>query len=390
MNKVIQSSHIALLMVIFMIPIFRLNAQESQTLPTPKIKIGTAKITGNILNAPESNSKNPIKIKISYYQLIGNAAFDEFETITVKVDSNYHFDVDVPLMTDKALASLSLTDNDTTSKVMLCLGLDQEKPVQIDFDMQPKNVNQAVVVKGGLGLNALDGTLLVQCVMNFDDYSAEFGEMHGVYGSQAMTPKEYLSVENEDLNRRTRFALDSLLFPLAPRLENLIKNYYKMTYTNSRYIGYKDYVEQIAKRYHDFDKIVAVEPDKSYYSFLKYDDLNNPNWIYTSQLAYNVYESFLYRFLDVKAFNIPPIGDMDAEKWTQIVKDNVSDVLGFKDGFFYDMLVAASYSKQISIDKKPFNQMQKANINKYFNPREADMATILLGLEVKKQEPDNR
>lgn len=384
MKIVTQSFHIALLILISMVPIFGLSAQELETLPAPKIKIGKAKITGNVLNALESNSKNPIKIRISYYQFIGKAAFNELETITVKVDSSNHFDVDVPLMTDKALASLSLTDNDTTSKVILCLGLDQEKPVQIDFDMQPQNVNQAVVVKGGLGLNALDGTLLVQCVMNFDDYSAEFGEMHGVYGSQAMTPKEYLSVENEDLNRRTRFSLDSLLFPLAPRLENLIKNYYKMTYTNSRYIGYKDYVEQMAKRYHDSDKIVAVEPDKSYYSFLKDDDLNNPNWIYTSLLAYNVYESFLYRFLDIKAFGIPPIGDMDAEKWLEIVKNHVADVIGFNDGFFYDMLVAASYSKQISKDKKPFTQIQKANINKYFKHRESDMATILLGVDVKK------
>ena len=385
MKKVTQSFHIALLILISIMPIFGLSAQEMETLPAPKIKIGTAKVTGNILNAPESKNKIPLQIRISYYQLIGNAAFDEFETITVKVDSNYHFDVDVPLMTDKALASISLTDNDTTSKVMLCLGLDQEKPVHIDFDMQPKNVNQAVVVKGGLDFNALDGTLLVQCVMNFDDYCAEFGEMYGAYGSQVMTPKEYLSVENEDLNRRTRFALDSLFYPLTPRLEKLIKNYYKMTYTNSRYIGYKDYVEQIAKRYHDSDKIVAVEPDKSYYSFLKYDDLNNPNWIYTSQLAYNVYESFLYRFLDIKAFGIPPIGDMDAEKWLKIVKNHVADVIGFNDGFFYDMLVAASYSKQISKDKKPFTQIQKANINKYFNPRESDMAKILLGMDVKKQ-----
>ena len=385
MKKVTQSFHIALLILISMMPIFGLSAQEMETLPAPKIKIGTAKITGNILNAPESKNKIPPKIRISYYQLIGNAAFDEFETITVKVDSNYHFDVDVPLMTDKALASLSLTDNDTTSKVMLCLGLDQEKPVHIDFDMQPKNVNQAVVVKGGLDFNALDGTLLVQCVMNFDDYCAEFGEMYGAYGSQVMTPKEYLSVENEDLNRRTRFALDSLFYPLTPRLENLIKNYYKMRYTNSRYIGYKDYVEQVAKRYHDSDKIAAVEPDKSYYSFLKYDDLNNPNWIFTSLLAYNVYESFLYRFLDIKAFGIPPIGDMDAEKWLKIVKNHVADVIGFNDGFFYDILVAASYSKQISKDKKPFTQIQKANINKYFNPRESDMATILLGADVKKQ-----
>lgn len=385
MKIVTQSFHIALLILISMVPIFGLSAQELETLPAPKIKIGKAKITGNVLNAPESNSKNPIKIRISYYQFIGKAAFNELETITVTVDSSNHFDVDVPLMTDKALASLSLKDNDTTSKVILCLGLDQEKPVHIDFDMQPQNVNQAVVVKGGLGLNALDGTLLVQCVMNFDDYCAEFGEMHGVYGSQAMTPKEYLSVENEDLNRRTRFALDSLLFPLAPRLENLIKNYYKMTYTNSRYIGYKDYVEQMAKRYHDSDKIVAVEPDKSYYSFLKDDDLNNPNWIYTSLLANNVYESFLYRFLDIKAFGIPPIGDMDAEKWLEIVKNHVADVIGFNDGFFYDMLVAASYSKQISKDKKPFTQIQKANINKYFKHRESDMATILLGVDVKKQ-----
>ena len=385
MKIVTQSFHIALLILISMVPIFGFSAQELETLPAPKIKIGKAKITGNVLNAPESNSKNPIKIRISYYQFIGKAAFNELETITVKVDSSNHFDVDVPLMTDKALASLSLKDNDTTSKVILCLGLDQEKPVHIDFDMQPQNVNQAVVVKGGLGLNALDGTLLVQCVMNFDDYCAEFGEMHGVYGSQAMTPKEYLSVENEDLNRRTRFALDSLLFPLAPRLENLIKNYYKMTYTNSRYIGYKDYVEQMAKRYHDSDKIVAVEPDKSYYSFLKDYDLNNPNWIYTSLLANNVYESFLYRFLDIKAFGIPPIGDMDAEKWLEIVKNHVADVIGFNDGFFYDMLVAASYSKQISKDKNPFTQTQKANINKYFKHRESDMATILLGVDVKKQ-----
>jgi hypothetical protein len=385
MKKVTQSFHIALLILISIMPIFGLSAQEMETLPAPKIKIGTAKVTGNILNAPESKNKIPLQIRISYYQLIGNAAFDEFETITVKVDSNYHFDVDVPLMTDKALASISLTDNDTTSKVMLCLGLDQEKPVHIDFDMQPKNVNQAVVVKGGLDFNALDGTLLVQCVMNFDDYCAEFGEMYGAYGSQVMTPKEYLSVENEDLNRRTRFALDSLFYPLTPRLENLIKNYYKMRYTNSRYIGYKDYVEQVAKRYHDSDKIAAVEPDKSYYSFLKYDDLNNPNWIFTSLLAYNVYESFLYRFLDIKAFGIPPIGDMDAEKWLKIVKNHVADVIGFNDGFFYDMLVAASYSKQISKDKKPFTQIQKANINKYFNPRESDMAKILLGMDVKKQ-----
>ena len=104
MNKVILSSHIALLMVIFMMPIFRLNAQESQTLPTPKIKVGTAKITGNILNVPKSKTKGRERIKVLYSNFIGNNTFNKNEIISVNVDSNYHFDVDVPLMTDKALA----------------------------------------------------------------------------------------------------------------------------------------------------------------------------------------------------------------------------------------------------------------------------------------------
>ncbi len=113
------------------------------------------------------------------------------------------------------------------------------------------------------------------------------------------------------------------------------------------------------------------EPGRTYYSFLKYFDFNNPQNLYSFYLieAFNV-------FFSDETLNIQPINDTPIEEWLTGVKATMADLLGFNSGPFYDLLVVNAYARQFNNELKPLSEKQKENIRNYFTNK--DIAKILL------------
>jgi thiol-disulfide isomerase/thioredoxin len=93
---------------------------------------------------------------------------------------------------------------------------------------------------------------------------------------------------------------------------------------------------------------------------------------------YRYYSEFLRRFLSIKAFQIPYIGNTPIERWLEVVRYHVKDVVGFESGLFYDMLAANAYATQIDDNRKPLMKEQVENIEDYYKTRNSDIARILL------------
>ena len=130
-----------------------------------------------------------------------------------------------------------------------------------------------------------------------------------------------------------------------------------------RYINQQDEKEDMTETF------VPQKPDKSYYSFLKHFDLNNP-----PQLTDMYYPVNLRLILSQTELNIPNIGDTQISEWLNEVKLILSELTGIDSGLFYDMLVAEAYINQFRNDLNPLSERQKENILNYFsNPSFADI-----------------
>ena len=101
-------------------------------------------------------------------------------------------------------------------------------------------------------------------------------------------------------------------------------------------------------------------PDRGYYSFLKYFDLNNP--LYLSSAFYPL---VLQALLSNDILAIPTIGDMPISTWLIQSKSILKDLIGFDSGPFYDLLVSNAYGKQLN-EMIPLSDIQKRNIISYF------------------------
>ena len=102
-------------------------------------------------------------------------------------------------------------------------------------------------------------------------------------------------------------------------------------------------------------------PELSYFSFLAHFDLNRPGSLMPSS-----YAKSLQALLKDSVLNIPDIGDTPVEEWIGEAKVIFSDLIGFDDGDFYDLLAANAYVKQFNVKLKPLSDIQKENIASYF------------------------
>ena len=125
-------------------------------------------------------------------------------------------------------------------------------------------------------------------------------------------------------------------------------------YINDAY-RYLNKTDAIPKEFH------PQIPGKSYYSFLKYFNLNDPSYLSST----NFYPLVLQSLLSNETLAIPAIGDMPIDKWLIKVKEILKDDIGSDMGLFYDLLVSNAFAKQLN-DMIPLSEIQKKNIRSYF------------------------
>ena len=101
-------------------------------------------------------------------------------------------------------------------------------------------------------------------------------------------------------------------------------------------------------------------PNKSYYSFLKYFNLNDP--LYLSSAFYPM---VLKQILNNETVAIPDIGDKPIDEWLKQVKQIMNDLIGTDKGIVYDLIADYAYVKQLNY-LNPLSEIQKKNIKTYF------------------------
>lgn len=148
----------------------------------------------------------------------------------------------------------------------------------------------------------------------------------------------------------------------------------RIYYLKGALLSYTNYVQVNYRNFGPKNAPVSFTPSptpRSYYAFLKQFDLNNPKYLYSPW-----YAVVFQRLLENSTLNIPKIEEIPLDKWLNEVKPILSDLVGFNDGLFYDMLAAHSYSIQLNDELRPLSEKQKDNIKQYFKSN--GFASILL------------
>jgi thiol-disulfide isomerase/thioredoxin len=183
---------------------------------------------------------------------------------------------------------------------------------------------------------------------------------------------------------------------LSEIYKGLLYHCWKPLYLKCDFLEYEDHIGRLYRnqQYENNDKedtLKPPKPDKSYYFFLRYFDLNNP-----PQLPEMYYSLALRSILTQPSLNIPRIGDSPVANWLKEVKSILTDLTGVDSGIFYDILAAESYVNQFWDELNPLSEQQKKNVLNYFsNPSFANILfaenekTILRLAEIEKNKQEN-
>jgi thiol-disulfide isomerase/thioredoxin len=136
-----------------------------------------------------------------------------------------------------------------------------------------------------------------------------------------------------------------------------------------------DYEKEMTLNYRNTNNDKNTYPnihkiDRNYFRFLKNLRLNEIPYLncYT-------FQDFQKEILRNEIIRLPEIGESDISTWLKNVKFILSDLVGFDDGLYYEILAANAYGKQLSEELKPLSKKQEENIENYW--KDGEIAKIL-------------
>jgi len=332
-------------------------AKNDNSLPVPKIDYGMAVLQGKI------SGGIPDSLKMDYLEItVSNAITSHItqEKIRVYADGTFSYSIDLP---SAVLAYIS----SPVYENLICLAPNSTTTLDIIFD---ENGSKQVKTQNIMNLSAENLNNINAPIIPFS-VGKERGHIVSDFDG---TPHDFglLYVHN----------LDSIInhYPLAAVLTNKEKILFSVIvkqFVLNSYLVDWNYVKSI----HNFSDSIAP---KSYYSFLKYFDLNNPINLYNGA----GYLEILQKILENVTFNIPPINEMPCNQWLNIVNGVLDEYIGNKHEFLNDMLVSTAYMMQLK-QMQALSDIQKQNISNYFQNK--SFVTILFAEneKVKKSQLSN-
>ncbi len=325
---------------------------------TPTIVAGTAKISG-IIRSQNNASKNNIFVNITVSHPISgeNVKYKTF------VDSSGKFSIDVDVETDISL-------------IALYTSLNQEKPLLV-------TLASGGVTNVDIDYNSNDNieNINVSPNINQNDITRGFEVMYKMVGYRSGRAPEPL------YNRSTEYFLNYAKTILSERLE-IVKNdtliskgLKKVLSKDFRLFLYNahvfDYESAMMDNYFNTNanddkskKPKIQNVDRSYYLFLKDFNLNDPQYLHCFTFL-----EFQKAILQNEILGLPMIGESDIPSWLGKVKVILSDLVGFDNGPYYDILAANAYGMQLSEEIRPLTEKQIENIVNYW--RNGEIAKIL-------------
>lgn len=343
--------------------------------PAPVIKMGKSVVRGILKNGNHDTPRNCVVCI-----MLVNPFFNDCSVYNGDVGSTGKFSIEVPMYLDKQFAVCGLLV-DSKPLGAKFIGLDQGNPLQMNFNID-ENKHYTATLQGGLNLTDSE----LKSIANVDLRS--WYPVHGVPLVYNMTPEEFIKHERDNIDDEAEFIMYPYSF--TNRMYEMIKEYLWVKEIPNSF----DYKASLEKNKVDFynpdnklmpDTIEIVEPTKSYFSFLG-EHLNDPRLLYSAFSYYmneSPYYNLMTQILNIKQFGIKDIGDIPVNEWIKSVKDSIAGIFGYDSEFFYDMLVTTIYSKQMNEELKELSDIQKTNINTYFQNREPGIPEILLDINSK-------
>lgn len=332
---------------------------ENKPLPVPVLKNGIAILSGQILGSlPEDLAKKPMTLYTS------NPITQERDEQLIPLALDGTFKVEVPVSSPRFffLVSPFYAGN---------IGLVAGEETKLFVDAQQKSLSESRYHKdeyrnkdyswivSSLDISPSELVRKDELVYSMVDSRKMWDDVFGMDPSQYST---YLlnKMEGYINNIQTDSTLSDNMKSLVISDLKLYLLQYFLAYSKVQKSGYA--VKNGINPW-DVDKIdyTPQEPDKSYYSFLKNFDLNNPHYLYSGGYAYIV---DLIRNLEV--YNIPK--EKLLSKWLISAKAILRNDIGADSGLFYDILAANECAKQIN-SMQLLSNIQKNDLKLVFKDK---------------------
>ena len=342
--------------------LFSCSQTKNETLPNPEIKAGMAKLSGKIVNYHSEEKENPY-----IYLLVSNPVTAGSIRLEAQLgdDGSFYFE-EIPIECNNTIGFIR---SGILNWVSIGVGLVSNEETQVEFILGENNNIETYSINKGF-LSASDSV-----IFSFELERKFFTTTEGPYDKYYdIKPEDYPEYAMNMLEKRIQFALKGS--HLSKKTTSFISNDFRLFYLAHPLLNYEDYISfnyQNFKTEEEPDDFFPQKPSKSYYTFLKDFDLNNPQHLYSSW-----YTEVLEKILNKDILNIPSIGDTPIDEWMKNVRGIMSELVGFDKGLFYDMLVSNSYAMQLNNELKPLSNKQKENIENYFKGKKVEIAKILL------------
>lgn len=322
---------------------------------TPLIKAGTAKLTGTI-TMPDGIKKDSIFVNISIpYPISGEQGRYK---VLVNPSGKFAIDVKVEMFSSFVGFYTSVDPYQT-----LLVKLTSDSVTHIDISYSSANSISNIQVKPTMNKNdVIEGIALIGKMIEFRPNRA---------------PKVLYDKSTDDFlnHAKTSIAERLTIVDNEPSISKELKELLSKDFRLFMYSGHVfDYEGEMMLNYRntgDTSKKPNIQKiDRSYFRFLRNFRLHDPQYT----LAFS-FPEFQKQILQNETLAIPQIGESDIPTWLVSVKAILSDLLGFNDGLYYDILAANAYARQLNEEVKPLTAKQKENITNYWN--KGEIAKIL-------------
>jgi thiol-disulfide isomerase/thioredoxin len=319
-----------------------LQAQTGTLAFVPKIQYDKATLSGKIEGVRLGDKGfKPISMRFS------NVVTGEVKDyqIPVKDDGSFSFNLMV-----QCLSICTITSD--YFEGLICLVPGEETKLEISFDGDQK---RTVKLLNSINLTVDDAANLMGVIMEAITHAFKLG-------NEILAPEIFSQRAINRLQEAEKKIDASDKLSLVAK--QIAKSELKLWCIAAILFSYEDYMSVSYSALHKSDTLQKVFnaqiPSKSYYSFLKYFDLNDPVYLTSSS-----YTKVIESLLSNKTLAIPSIGEMTISKWLSKVKEILKGDIGSDKGIFYDLLVSHVFTRQLN-DMNPLNTIQKADIKSNF------------------------
>ncbi|MEJ5960760.1 TlpA family protein disulfide reductase [Pedobacter immunditicola] len=349
--------------------LFLLSSKQSfgMVIDTPTIVAGTSKLTGRILS-PNDTNKNSIFVNITVsYPISG-----EYVKYKAFVDQSGKFAIDVDVETAISLISFNTSLN---PEKYLVVRLTSGGVTNLDIAYNSDN-----------DIKSID----VMPAMNQNDMTQGFVVMNKMIGYRSgrtpeplynKSPDYFLNYAKTILSERLEIVKNDTL--ISKELKGVLSKEIRIYLYNAFVFDYEGYMQLNYQNTNDDKSKMPDIPkiDRSYFRFLKDFNLNDPQYLHSL-----TFQEFQKEIFQNEKLGLPVIGENDIPSWLASVKVILSDLVGFHDGPYYDILVANAYARQLNEEGKPLTENQKENIVNYW--KNGEIAKILFRKNQKVVELD--